>query len=148
MYSIELKYFKLSAVYCLILGAISALISLIPFFMPVISLLFIPFLGVIIPFILLVKKDGFYTDENKAYAILGAFGGFCLCISYLIVFSPLVLLIHLVNKNYYAYGIQFLHPFLAVLFFVMIAVVYSSANSVVGLIIGFIYKYLKGKTNA
>lgn len=148
MNSVEIKYFKYFAVYCFIAGAIYAILSLIPFLMPVMSLFIAPFFGVITPLIILIKKDGFYYEDNKIYALMGAFGGFCLCVSYLLIFAPLVLLIHFINKDYYAYGINVLYPFLVIMFFVMIAVVYSSTNSVAALITGFIHNYLKGKTNA
>lgn len=144
---VDIKFLKKLAVYSLILGASSAIISLIPFFMPFFALFFVPFLGAIIPLILLIKKDGFSSDENKTYAFLGAISGFFLCISYIFVLVPFVFIFHLISKNYYDYGIQYLNFFLFALFFVMIATVYVTTNSVTGLISGIIYKYLKGKQN-
>lgn len=143
MENISLEYLKKLAIYSVILGAACAIISLIPFFMPVISLFLLPFLGAIAPIILLVKLDNFDSGENKTFAILGAISGFCICLSYCIVFVPIVFLIHLIFKSYYDYGVQYLNLFLSILFFVMVSIVYVTANAALGLIFGIIYNYIK-----
>jgi len=145
---IDLIYFKNLGIYSAILGGICAILSLIPIFMPFFSLFFAPFLGCLIPLVLLVVKDGFQSNETKTYTILGGISGLCICFSYLIIFSPLAAIIHLINKNYYDYGIHDLNLFLIALFFVMIASVYVITNCVTGLIAGGIYIYIKdGKNN-
>lgn len=144
---IELNFFKKLAIYSLILGAICGLISIIPFFMPIFALFFLPFLGAILPLYLLIKKDGFTSNQNKTFAFLGAISGLCITTGYIFVLIPIVFIIHLILKNYYDYGIQYLNLFLFALFFVMIATVYMAANSVAGLIFGIIYKYFKGNQN-
>lgn len=144
MEKINLVYIKKLSVYSLILGGICAILSFIPLFMPFFSLFFLPFLGAILPLVLLIKIDGFYSEENKTYSILGTISGFCLCASYVIILIPFVWIFHLISKSYYDYGIQYLNPFLFILFFVMIALVYMITNAVVGLIVGFVHKYIKG----
>ena len=143
MENIELKYFKNLIIYSVILGALSALLSLIPVFMPFFSLFFLPFLGTIPPLILIVKLNEFYSSENKTYAILGGISGVFICFSYFIVFVPAVFLLHIIFKNYYDYGIQYLNLFLFVLFFIMVEIVYIITNIVSGLLFGIIYKYIK-----
>ncbi|MCD8023978.1 MAG: hypothetical protein LUE64_00395, partial [Candidatus Gastranaerophilales bacterium] len=86
-------------------------------------------------------------EFNKTYMILGAISGFFIWLSFCIIFIPLVWIFTLINKNYYDYGISYLNPFLAILFFIMISTVYVSTNAVSGLFLGFIYKFIKGKTN-
>lgn len=143
MENISLEHLKKLAIYSAILGASFAVISLIPVFMPVISLFLLPFLGAIAPIILLIKLDNFDSGENKTFAILGAISGFCICLSYTVIFAPLVFLIHLIFKSYYDYGIQYLNLFLLILFFIMVSIVYVTANAALGLIFGIIYNYIK-----
>lgn len=145
MEKIDLIYFKKLFLYSIILGGICAILSLIPIFMPFFSLFFAPFLGAITPLLLLIFKDNFYSKETKTYAILGGISGFFICFSYLFLFSPLALIIHFINKSYYDYGIHNLNIFLIAMFFIMIAIVYMITNATVGLIIGAIYTYIKGK---
>lgn len=140
---ISFKYLKNLAIYSAILGAGCAIISLIPFLMPIVSLFFLPFLGAIAPMVLLIKLDNFNSDENKTFAILGSLSGFFICLSYCVVFVPLVFLIHLIFKSYYDYGVQYLNLFLSILFFIMIAIVYVLTNAVLGLIFGIIFNYIK-----
>lgn len=147
MEKIKFVYLKKIFFYSLILGAACGIFSLVPYFMPFFSLFFLPFLGSVVPFILLVKKDGFYSSENLTYIFLGALSGFCLSVGFFAVFVPFVLIIHLINKNYYDYGMQYLNLFLFVLFFAMIALVYVVINAGAGLLFGIVYKYIKEKTN-
>lgn len=147
MNTIDFKFIIKLSIYSLILGGICAILSLIPFFMPFFSLFFIPFLGAFIPLILLIKNEKFYSEENKTYSILGAISGLCMCISYIAILVPFVLIFHLISKSYYDYGIQYLNFFLFILFFIMIALVYMTTNAVCGLIVGFIHKYIKGNQN-
>lgn len=147
MEKVELIYIKKIALYSLIVGAICGIFSLFPYFMPFFSLFFLLFLGSVVPFILLVKKDGFYSSENLTYIFLGALSGFCLCTGFLAVFVPFVLIIHFITKSYYDYGLQYLNLFLFVLFFAMISLVYVVINAGAGLLFGIVYKYIREKTN-
>jgi len=143
MENIDFKYFKNIVIYSSILGALCAVLSLIPAIMPYFALFLLPFAGALVPLFLIIKLDNFYTDENKTYAILGAASGVFICLSYFIVFIPLVFLIHLIFKNYYDYGISSLNLFLFFLFLIMVEIVYILANSVAGLLFGVVYKYIK-----
>ena len=143
---IDIKYFKKLGIYSLILGGISGVISTIPILLPFFAVFFLPWFGALIPIILLVK-EGFCPNEVKTFAIFGGLSGFAICTGFLFTFVPLVFIIHLINKNYYDYGIQGLNLFLICLFFVMIAMVYIIPNAVLGLIAGSVYKYFKGKNN-
>ena len=146
MEKIDFLYFKKFGIYSLILGGICAILSLIPVFMPPLALFFMPFLGTIIPLVLLMR-DGLKPAEVKTYAILGGISGLLICVGFLVLFTPLVAIVHLINKNYYDYGISNLNLFLFCLFFVMIASVYIITNCVTGLIMGAIYNYFKGEKN-
>ena len=147
MEKIDIYYFKMLATYSLIIGIVGAVLSLIPALMPFFALFFMPFLGALIPLILLVKNDKFISTENKTYAILGGISGFIICGGFLFSFVPLIFIIHLINKNYYDYGISNLNLFLFIMFFVMIALVYVITNAAAGLVAGAIYTYFKGKNN-
>ncbi len=147
MEKIDFIFFKILGIYSLILGGLCAIFSLIPSLMPFFTLFFMPFLGGYIPLILLIQKNGFSPSENKTFAIFGGLSGLMICAGFLVVFVPLVGVIHLINKNYYDYGIQNLNLFLFCLFFIMISVVYITSNAVVGLIVGGIYTYFKGRKN-
>ena len=146
MEQIDFIYFKKLGIYSLILGAISGVLSSIPIFMPFLTLFFMPFLGAIAPLIILLK-EGFSPNETKTFAIFGGISGLFTCAGFLLSFIPLIFIIHLINKNYYDYGISNLNLFLFCLFFVMIGTVYITTNSVTGLITGGIYNYFKGKQN-
>lgn len=141
---IDLKYWKLLGIYSLILGGISGLISTITIFMPFFSLFFLPFLGCLAPLIILVFKDGFETKENKTYAILGAFSGGCISVSYLIVFVIIAYIVHFIFKSYYFGAIvQYLNLYLLIMFMTMIALIYIITNAVTALLFGLSYNYYK-----
>lgn len=144
---IKLVFLKKLTFYSIILGGICGILSLIPFLMPPLALFLLPFLGALIPLYLLIKLDGFTSDKNKTFALLGGMSGFFITAGYITTLVPSVALVHLIFKSYYDYGIQSLNLFLFVLFFSMIATVYIITNSAAGLIFGIIYKYLKENQN-
>ena len=68
--------------------------------------------------------------------MIGGISGF----SFLIVFTPLVLLIHLIFKDYYAYGINYLNFFIAMVFIITISIIFLITNAGGGLLAGFLIK--------
>lgn len=144
MEKIDIIYFKQLCIYSIIIGGVCGILSSIPIIMPFLTLFFMPFLGAIPPIILLIKT-GFNPNETKTFAIFGGISGAAICAGFLISFVPLIAIIHLINKNYYDYGIQNLNLFLFCLFFVMIATIYITTNAVGGLLCGLVYNYFKGK---
>lgn len=145
---IDIKYWKLLSIYSLILGAVSGLLSVISIFMPFFSLFFLPFLGCIPPLALIIFKDGFYSNENKTYAILGGYSGLCLSAGYVLTFVPTAFIVHFFLKSYYFGNIvKNLNIYLIVMFFVMIALIYIITNCVTALLFGLTYKYFKESAN-
>ncbi len=147
MNNVKFIHIKNAVIYSLILGAICSLAALIPYFMPFIALFFIPFLGSIPVFILLIKRDNFNSGDYKDYAIIGAISGLFLGVSYFPIWCILVSIIHFIFKSYSDYGMGHVGIFLFTVFLVMILLVYSITNAGVGLLGGIIHIFIKGKIN-
>lgn len=137
---------KKISIYSAIFGAALAVFALIPALMPVISLFILPFLSAIIIFTILRLTENADSSlkefEIKEYAIFGAGIGGVAGFSFLIIFAPLVLLVHLIFKNYYAYTINYLNFFVAFVFIITISVIFLITNAGGGLLFGFIAKQL------
>ena len=111
--------------------------------MPAISLFILPFLSALIIFsILRITEKNLPELEIKEYAVLGAGIGGIAGFSFLIIFTPLVLLIHLVFKDYYAYGINYLNFFVAFVFIITISIIILITNAGGGLLSGFLIKQI------
>lgn len=132
---------KISAV----AGAALAIAALIPAFMPVITLFILPFLAApaIIAYFKVIKKLPSFEIRN--YATLGSIIGTVAGTTFLIIFCPLVLIIHLIFPKYYAYGINFLNIFLALILFVSIICIFGFMNVAMGLLTGFLINYFNKK---
>ncbi len=142
----DISIIKKIFIYSVILGAALAVLALIPALMPIISLFILPFLSAIIIFTILrfieFKKESTLSFEIKEYAVLGAGIGAVCGFAFLIIFTPLVLLIHAIFKNYYAYTINYLNFFVAMVFIVTISIIFLITNAGGGLLFGFIAKQL------
>ena len=133
--ALNIEIIKKTSVYSAALGALLAVLALIPALMPAISLFILPFLSALIIFsILRITEKNLPELEIKEYAVLGAGIGGIAGFSFLIIFTPLVLLIHLVFKDYYAYGINYLNFFVAFVFII--------TNAGGGLLSGFLIKQI------
>ncbi len=138
-------YIKKLIIYSAITGVIGAVLSLIPKLMPFVSLFLLPFFGCIPPLIILMTLDKYNSKTNSTWAIMGATSSGIVCFCFLTVFIPLVFIIHLIFKNYYDYGIQYLNFFLTIMLFVMIEITYVATGAVIGLATGAIHNYIEGK---
>lgn len=127
-------------VYSTIMGVGLAIPALIPNIMPIISLFVLPFLGAVIVFITMKIRNELSITDMKDYALYGGIIGTISCFSYLMVFSPLVVLINFFFKNYYAYAINYLNFFLASVLIISIALIFFITNAAGGLLIGFLLK--------
>ena len=144
--TIHINSLKKSCVDGAALGALSAIPALIPHVMYIIALFLLPFLSA--PAILLLlqvreNSENLCSLEVKDYTMLGAIIGAVSCFSFLIIFSPLVILIHIFIKNYYTYAINILNPFLAIVFLVTIALIFALTNAGSGLITGLLVKQFR-----
>ncbi len=139
----NIETIKKISIYSAVLGAGLAVLSLIPQIMPVITLFILPFLSAIIIFTILRFKDRTAdTFDIKEYSIIGGSIGAISGFSFLIIFTPLVLFVHLIFKNYYAYGINYLNFFVALVFIITISVIFLITNAGGGLLFGFLAKQL------
>ena len=125
-----------SAIFCLFFS----FLALIPALMPIISLFILPFLSAVIILIAIKIIDPMQETDIKEYAVLGSMIGGISGFSFLIVFTPLVLLIHLIFKDYYAYGINYLNFFIAMVFIITISIIFLITNAGGGLLAGFLIK--------
>ncbi len=141
--TININTLKKCSVYSALLGALSAIPALVPHAMYIIALFLLPFLSA--PAILLFLQakevpENLTQLEVKDYTVLGAIIGAVSCFSFLIIFSPLVILVHIFIKNYYTYAINILNPFLAIVFLITIALIFALTNAGSGLLTGFLIK--------
>lgn len=139
----DIKTLKNTCVYSSIFGAILGFAALFPNIMPIISLFVLPFLAAIIVLLLMKMHHVLDVDkivEMKNYAILGGIIGAISGFSFFIIFCPMVLLIHFFVKTYYTYGINFLNFFLAIVFLIVIMLIFITTNAAGGLLIGVLIK--------
>ena len=127
---------KKAGIFSVVLGAIIGIISLFPFAIGL-SLFVLGFLSSAIV-ILYMKKDEKHISylTNEQGAILGGIIGFFATIGFFVIFSPMVFIIHLINKNYYAYIIPDMLSSAIWLFFVVVFVValfFALFNATVGM---------------
>lgn len=138
----DINIIKKVSIISAIFGAGLAILALIPVLMPVITLFILPFLSAVIIFTVLKFTDKNLCFEMKEYAVIGAGIGGISGFSFLIIFTPLVLLIHLIFKDYYVYGINYLNFFVAFVFIITISVIFLITNAGGGLLAGFIIQQL------
>lgn len=136
----DINIIKNISVFSAIFGAGLAFLALIPALMPVITLFILPFLSAMVIFAALRLTNKSYNFEMKEYVILGGITGAISGFSFLIIFTPLVLLIHLFFKNYYTYGINYLNFFVAIVFIVTISIIFLITNTAGGMLAGLLEK--------
>lgn len=127
---------KRTALFALILGAIIGLISLFPFFIGFCLFILSFFSSTII--MLYMKKDekhiAYLTNEQGA--IMGGIVGFFATIGFFVTFSPMVCILKLIFKSYYAYMIPDMLKDAMWLFFAlvfMVGVIFALINSATGM---------------
>ncbi len=143
--TLSTKIVKKIAFYSAILGAGLGITALIPPLMPVISLFILPFLSGIIVLLTAAKlnPETLKTLETKDYAILGGISGTICCTAFLTIFTPMALLIKLIVKTYYTYGIDYLNFFLAAVLIFSIMLILFTINAAGGLLVGFLINWFR-----
>ena len=127
---------KKAGILAVLLGAVIGIIALIPPLIGI-SLFCLTFLASTIVMIYMKKNEkhiSFLTNEQGA--ILGGIIGFFATIGFFITFSPLVCIIHLIFKKYYAYMIPDMLSNALWLFFVivfMVGLIFAMTNSATGM---------------
>ena len=112
---------KRAASLSLILGAITAIIALVPFFIMYV-VLFLSFLCAPAVIIYMKKKNLLGILDMQQSAVFGGAVGFVTSVGFFAVFIPAVLVIHSIFKNYYAYGLQYFITFNALWLFIIILI--------------------------
>jgi hypothetical protein len=127
---------KKAGLFALILGAAIGLVSLFPFFIGFCLFALSFFSSTIV--ILYMKKDEKHVAylTNEQGAILGGVIGFFATIGFALSFCPMVCILKLIFKTYYAYIIPDLLKDALWLFFVllfMVAFIFALINSTTGM---------------
>ncbi len=101
---------KKAAIYALILGAILALVGIVGFLIGLVAFALGLLCAPAVMFFMKARNEiGFL--ENQQGAALGAMIGFCSAVAYFAIFTPLVLIIHLIMPSYYSYGLPYIVSF-------------------------------------
>lgn len=146
--SLNVITLKNTAIYSAIFGAGLGVCALIPALMPVISLFLLPFLSGIIVLLALkrLNPDALSGLSTRDFAILGGISGTICLAAFLIIFSPMVLILKILIKNYYTYGIDFLNFFLASVLIASIMLIFFATNAAGGLLAGFLFNWFNEKS--
>lgn len=139
---------KRAVMFSLILGALLGLISLIPSLIGIGIFILSFFSSVIV--ILFMKNNEKYLGliDTQQGAILGAIAGFFSGVGFFISFCPMVMLISLIFKKYYTYGIPFIIQEALWLFFIiifMVSIMMAMLNSPGGMAMAFIFNRFEKK---
>lgn len=129
----DITILKKAAILSLILGAATAVIALIPFFIMYV-VLFLSFFTAPAVIIYMKKFNMLGVLDSQQAAILGGGIGFATSLGFFVVFAPAVLLIHLIFKSYYSYGLQYFIQFnalwLFIIILIMVAAILALTNAV------------------
>lgn len=133
---------KRAAIFSLILGACIGIASLIPAVIGF-SLFVLIFLSAPIVIFYMKKNEkhlSFLTTEQGA--IIGAIIGFCSTVGFFASFSPMVCIIKLIYKNYYAYMIPDMFSTALWLFFILafaVALIFAATNATSAMALAWVY---------
>ena len=137
---------KRAAIFALILGACIGIISLIPSVIGF-GLFILICLSAPIVIIYMKKNEKHLSFLNTEQgAILGGIIGFCATVGFFASFSPLVCIIKLINKNYYAYMIPDMLSTALWLFFVIafaVALTFAATNAVSAMSLAWVYSHIE-----
>lgn len=137
---------KKAAILALILGAGVAIVALIPFFI-IYIVLFMSFFTAPTVMIYMKKNNLLGILDMQQSAFLGGAIGFASTLGFFVVFTPLVLIVHLIFKNYYTYGLQYFITFSALWLFViilfMVAGLLGLTNAVGAMGTNYIYNQIE-----
>lgn len=132
---------KRGAILSLVFGGIIGLISLIPTTIGLMLFVLSFVSSIFIIFIMKKDKKQLSFIDNREGAILGAIIGFFSSIGFFATFCPMVLILHLIFKSYYSYGIPYiihdaLWLFFVILFFVCLII--ATTNAAIGMGFAFL----------
>ena len=139
---------KRASIFSVIFGAIIGIISLIPSFIgfSIFILMFVSAPSVIIYMKNNERHLSFINNEQSA--ILGAIIGFAATIGFFASFSPLVCILKLIFKNFYAYMIPDMLSSALWLFFVlvfMVALIFAATNSASAMGLSWFYAHFENQ---
>ena len=137
---------KRALLFSLIFGAFVGLVSLIPALIGL-CLFVIAFLSAPI-IILFMKKNDKHLGiiNNEQGAILGGIAGFFTSVGFFISFSPMVCILKLIIKSYYAYMIPDMIKdalWLFVIVVLMVALVYAATNAASGMGVAWLMSHFE-----
>ncbi len=137
---------KRATILAAFLGAIVAVVGLIPFFI-IYVVLFLSFFASPAVLIFMKKKFLLGVLDMQQSALLGSAIGFACSVGFFVVFVPAICLIHLIFKNYYSYGIQYFVQFQALWLFIiilaMLAAILALTNSVSAMAVNYVYSQIE-----
>ena len=137
---------KRASIFAFIFGACLGILSLVP---SLIGFTLFILMFVSAPMIIIyMKKDKKFLNflNNEQGAILGSIIGFASTIGFFLSFSPLVCVLKLIFKNYYAYMIPDLLSTALWLFVVlvfMVALVFSATNAASAMGLTWVYSHIE-----
>ncbi len=139
---------KRATIFSLILGACLGIVSVLPFAIGFALFTLVFLVGPII--IIYMKKNEKYLSflNNEQGATFGAIVGFASTIGFFASFCPLVCILKLIFKNYYAFMIPDMLTTALWLFFVllfMLALIFAATNAASSMGIVWIYSYFEKK---
>ncbi len=139
---------KRASIFALILGGAIGIFSLVPSLIGFAIVVLLFFTSVIVIFFM--KKDEKYLAfiDTQQGAILGGVIGFFSGVGFFATFAPLVCLVKLIFKTYYAYGIpdvfkEALWLFVVIVF--MVSVFFALLNSASGMAVAWIFEKIEKK---
>ena len=139
---------KRASIFSLILGAVLGLIALFPFAIGFVIFL-LGFLSSV-AIILYMKKNEKHLGiiDNEQGAILGGIIGFCSGVGFFVSFAPMVSILKLIFKDYYAYAIPYVLEeafwlFLVIVF--IVAFIFALTNSATGMATAFLLNKFEEK---
>ncbi len=138
---------KQIAILSAILGGILGVLTLIPFIRNFSFLILILCLSSVV--IVYMKKNNLLgIIDIKEGAILGAIVGFVSFIAFSAVFVPLVVIVGLIFKGYYTFGITYLLKasgfFVLIMLVIFLGGLSALMNAFSGLVTAYVYEVLTG----
>jgi len=139
---------KRASLFSLILGATIGIISLIPQMIGL-GIFILAFVCPVIVIIYMRIKENYFTVlDNRSGATIGGIIGFFAGVGFFFSFCPLVLLLHLIFKNYYSYGIPYIIQdafWLFLVFVFMISITFAMTSAATGMGVAFVLNRIRTK---
>lgn len=138
---------KQTAILSSILGGILGVLTLIPFVRNFSFMLLILAISAVV-IVYMKKNDLIGIIDVKEGALLGAIIGFVSFVAFSIVFVPLVVIVGMIFKGYYTFGISYMLQasgfFVLVMLVVFLGLLSALMNAFAGLVTIYLYEVLSG----